>query len=196
VGHKFHDGRVIHGLLFIICRLFISIVAIRMRLSRADIDYFSDLLSKSLCQLMVLVCCIYAIGMLPNVALMSKMKKFFIQFINKMNKELLEEKEPVRQKKLTRSVKTDKNDPKKTDKVDPKKTDKVDPKKTDKTEPKKTDKVEPKKTDKTEPKKTDKTEPKEKHKFPLTRAPSKSLVSMYVSKENQELLWASIRGRR
>jgi hypothetical protein len=113
-----------------------------------------------------------------------------------MNKELLEEKEPVRQKKLTRSVKTDKNDPKKTDKVDPKKTDKVDPKKTDKTEPKKTDKVEPKKTDKTEPKKTDKTEPKEKHKFPLTRAPSKSLVSMYVSKENQELLWASIRGRR
>jgi hypothetical protein len=104
-----------------------------------------------------------------------------------MNKELLEEKEPVRQKKLTRSVKTDKNDPKKTDKNDPKKTDKTDPKKTDKVDPKKTDKVDTK---------TDKTESKEKHKFPLTRAPSKSLVSMYVSKENQELLWASIRGRR
>ena len=109
---------------------------------------------------------------------MSKMKKFFIQFINKMNKELLEEKEPVRQKKLTRSVKTDKVDQKKTDKVEPKK-----------------DKTEPKKTNKTEPK-TDKAESKEKHKFPLTRAPSKSLVSMYVSKENQELLWESIRSRR
>jgi hypothetical protein len=176
-----------------------------MRLSRADIDYFSNLLPKSLCQLMVLVCCIYAIGMLCFVALMSKMKKFFIQFINKMNKELLEEKEPVRQKKLTRSVKTDKVDPKKTDKVDPKKTDKPDPKKTDKPDPKKTDKPEPKKTDKTDKTdtktdktdtKTDKVEPKEKHKFPLTRAPSKSLVSLYVSKENQELLWASIRGRR
>ena len=122
-----------------------------------------------------------------------------------MNKELLEEKEPVRQKKLTRSVKTDKVDPKKTDKVDPKKTDKPDPKKTDKPDPKKTDKPEPKKTDKTDKTdtktdktdtKTDKVEPKEKHKFPLTRAPSKSLVSLYVSKENQELLWASIRGRR
>ena len=96
-----------------------------------------------------------------------------------MNKAELEEKEPVKQKKLTRSVKTEKTEPKKTDKTDPKKTDKTDPKKTEKVEPKK-----------------DKTEPKEKHKFPLTRAPSKSLVSMYVSKENQELLWASIRGRR
>jgi hypothetical protein len=149
---------------------------------------------------MVLVCCIYTIGMRLYGALMSKMKKFFIQFINKMNKELLEEKEPVRQKKLTRSVKTDKADQKKTDKVEPK-TDKVEPKKTNKTEPKtdkaepKTDKTEPKKTNKTEPK-TDKAESKEKHKFPLTRAPSKSLVSMYVSKENQELLWESIRSRR
>ena len=87
-----------------------------------------------------------------------------------MNKVELEEKEPVKQKKLTRSVKTDKTDPKK-----------------DKTEPKKTEKIEPKK---------DKTEPKEKHKFPLTRMPSKSLVSMYLSKEIEELLWTSIRARR
>jgi hypothetical protein len=104
-----------------------------------------------------------------------------------MNKAELEEKEPVaKQKKLTRSVKTDKTDPKKADKVEPKKTDKTDTK---------TYKVDPKKTDKTDTK-TGKVEPKEKHKFPLTRAPSKSLVSLYVSKENQELLWASIRGRR
>jgi hypothetical protein len=115
-----------------------------------------------------------------------------------MNKEI-EEKEPVaKQKKLTRTVKADKAEPKKTDKAEPKKTDKAEPKKTDKTEPKKTDKTDLKKTDKTEPKKelTEKEKIVTKHKFPLTRMPSKSLVSMYVSKENEELLWASIRARR
>jgi hypothetical protein len=112
-----------------------------------------------------------------------------------MNKEI-EEKEPVaKQKKLTRTVKADKADLKKTDKAEPKKADKAEPKKTEKTETKKTEKTEPKKT---EPKKelTEKEKIVTKHKFPLTRIPSKSLVSMYVSKDNEELLWASIRARR
>jgi hypothetical protein len=126
-------------------------------------------------------------------------------FLYKMNKEIEEKEHVAKQKKLTRTVKADKAEPKKTEKTELK-TDKTDSKKTEKTElktnkaePKKTEKTELK-TDKTEPKKTNKTEPKEKifttHKFPLTRIPSKSLVSMYVSKEIEELLWASIRGRR
>lgn len=90
----------------------------------------------------------------------------------------MDEKESRTRKKLTN---TDKN---------PKKTDKPDAKKTEKTELKKVDKTEQKKAEKPEPKKTDK------HKYPLACAPSKSFVSLYVSKECEDLLWASIRSRR
>lgn len=98
----------------------------------------------------------------------------------------MDEKESRTRKKLTN---TDKN-PKKTDKPDTKKAEKTELKKTEKPEPKKADKLEQKKTDKQEPKKTDK------HKYPLACAPSKSFVSLYVSKECEDLLWASIRSRR
>ena len=98
----------------------------------------------------------------------------------------MDEKESRTRKKLTN---TDKN-PKKTDKPDTKKVDKTEQKKAEKPEPKKADKLEQKKTDKQEPKKTDK------HKYPLACAPLKSFVSLYVSKECEDLLWASIRSRR
>lgn len=60
----------------------------------------------------------------------------------------------------------------------------------------KTDDV--KKSEKPDVKKPEKPDVKkpEKHKYPLTHVPSKSRVSMYVSKECEDLLWASIRSRR
>jgi hypothetical protein len=98
----------------------------------------------------------------------------------------MDEKESRTRKKLTN---TDKN-PKKTDKPDAKKAEKPDTKKAEKPDAKKAEKPEPKKADKQEPKKTDK------HKYPLACAPLKSFVSLYVSKECEDLLWASIRSRR
>jgi hypothetical protein len=98
----------------------------------------------------------------------------------------MDEKESRTRKKLTN---TDKN-PKKTDKPDAKKAEKPDTKKAQHPDTKKAEKPEPKKADKQEPKKTDK------HKYPLACAPSKSFMSLYVSKECEDLLWASIRSRR
>ena len=98
----------------------------------------------------------------------------------------MDEKESRTRKKLTN---TDKN-PKKTDKPDTKKAEKPDSKKAEKTDSKKAEKTDAKKVEKPEQKKTDK------HKYPLTRLPSKSFVSLYVSKECEDLLWASIRSRR
>jgi hypothetical protein len=98
----------------------------------------------------------------------------------------MDEKESRTRKKLTN---TDKN-PKKTDKPDAKKTEKTELKKAQNPDTKKVDKTEAKKADKLEQKKTDK------HKYPLACAPSKSFVSLYVSKECEDLLWASIRSRR
>jgi hypothetical protein len=89
----------------------------------------------------------------------------------------MDEKESRTRKKLTRSDKESKT----ADKQDTKKADKLESKKTDKPDTKKADKLEPKKSDK--------------HKYPLTHVPSTSFVSMYVSKECENLLWGSIRSR-
>jgi hypothetical protein len=94
----------------------------------------------------------------------------------------MDEKESRTRKKLTRSDKESKTaDKPESKKTDAKKADKPDIKKADKPDIKKADKLDPKKTDK--------------HKYPLTHVPSTSFVSMYVSKECENLLWGSIRSR-